>query len=77
MDLNQFPQELSILGTELTAFLECLNDFPESIDDVVESSISVLVAELKVSGQMYAPKVYLHSCTVQGIVLEGTSRLVL
>ena len=48
LELNEFPRELRGFRSELKTFLECLNEFPEAVDDIINSNISLLVDDLKV-----------------------------
>ena len=48
LDPEDFPEKISQFAEDVTAFLECLNEFPEFADEVVDASISAFKGDLKV-----------------------------
>ncbi|PFH49908.1 hypothetical protein AMATHDRAFT_146529 [Amanita thiersii Skay4041] len=54
LDAEDFPKQLELLATDLTTFLDCLNDFPEFTDEAVNTAIRAFERDLK----------YLSSCLI-------------
>ena len=48
LDPEDFPEKISQFAEDVTAFLECLNEFPEFADEVVDASILAFKGDLKV-----------------------------
>ena len=55
LDSEDFPKEMSQFAEDITVFLECLNEFPEFTDEVVNASILAFQGDLKV-GLNLAPR---------------------
>ena len=49
LDPEHFPKQMSQFAEDIVAFLECLNEFPEFTDEVVNASILAFQGDLKVS----------------------------
>ncbi|KAJ3866493.1 hypothetical protein EV359DRAFT_71777 [Lentinula novae-zelandiae] len=47
IDLEEFPNQFEALATEVTTFVNCLNEFPEFTDEAVNASISSFEGDLK------------------------------
>ncbi|KAJ3806883.1 hypothetical protein F5876DRAFT_90859 [Lentinula aff. lateritia] len=47
IDLEEFPNQFDALATEVTTFVNCLNEFPEFTDEAVNASISSFEGDLK------------------------------
>ncbi|KAJ3763939.1 hypothetical protein EV360DRAFT_91547 [Lentinula raphanica] len=47
IDLEEFPNQFEALATEVTTFVDCLNEFPEFTDEAVNASISSFEGDLK------------------------------
>jgi WD repeat-containing protein 26 len=47
LDLEDFPEQFEELATEVTTFVNCLNEFPEFTDEAVNASISSFEGDLK------------------------------
>lgn len=45
---EQFPKQMAHFAEDITTFLECLNEFPEFKDEVINESISAFLSDLKV-----------------------------
>lgn len=48
LDPEDFPDQLQSLARDVMTFLDCLNEFPEFNDEVVNASIQSLDCDLKV-----------------------------
>ena len=48
LDPEQFPEQMGHFAEDITTFLECLNEFPEFKDKVINESISAFLGDLKV-----------------------------
>ena len=48
LDPEDFPEQISQFAEDMTSFLECLNEFPEFTDEVVNASILAFQGDLKV-----------------------------
>lgn len=48
LDLEEFPEQMSRFAEDIMTFLECLIEFPEFTDEVVNASISSFHKDLKV-----------------------------
>jgi len=48
LDSEDFPEQIFQFAEDMTAFLECLNEFPEFTDEVVSASILAFQGDLKV-----------------------------
>ena len=48
LDPEDFPEQISQFAEDMTAFLECLNKFPEFTDEVVNASILAFHGDLKI-----------------------------
>ena len=48
LDPEDFPNQMSQFAEDVTAFLECLNEFPEFTDEVANASILAFQGDLKV-----------------------------
>lgn len=49
LDIEQFPHCLDALASDVTTFLNSLNEFPEFTDEAVNISILSFEGDLKVS----------------------------
>jgi hypothetical protein len=49
LDLEDFPNQFSLLAQEVVALLNCLNEFPEFTDEAVNASIQSFEVDLKAS----------------------------
>ena len=48
LDPEDFPKQMSQFAEEITVFLECLREFPEFTDEVVNASMLAFQVDLKV-----------------------------
>lgn len=48
LDPEFFPEQLDALATDVTTFLNCLNEFPEFTDEAVNASILSFEGDLRV-----------------------------
>ena len=55
LDPEDFPEQISQFAEDMTSFLECLNEFPEFTDEVVNASILAFQGDLKV-GLNFPPR---------------------
>ncbi len=51
LDIEQFPHHLDALASDVTTFLNSLNEFPEFTDEAVNISILSFEGDLKVSAR--------------------------
>ncbi|KAG6815849.1 hypothetical protein H0H87_010765 [Tephrocybe sp. NHM501043] len=47
LDLEEFPNQLKLLGKDVKTFLNCLNEFPEFTDEAVNASICAFEGDLE------------------------------
>ena len=48
VDLEDFPEQFAMFAEDIMNFLDCLNEFPEFIDEAMNSSINSFAHDLKV-----------------------------
>ena len=48
LDLEDFPEQISLFVEDIAVLLTCLNEFPEFVNDTVNASIAILQADLGV-----------------------------
>jgi hypothetical protein len=56
-DPESFPDQMEKFAEDITNFLECLNEFPEFTDEVVNASILAFQGDLKV--ELFSCRIYL------------------
>lgn len=60
LDLENFPEQISQLGEDVTTFLEYLNEFPEFTDEVANAAVLDFQKDLNVCLRMRLPSCYFY-----------------
>jgi len=77
-DLEDFPQQLELLASDLSTFLYSLNEFPEFTDKAIDAPIIAFEDDLKVSAILLSCiNNLVNSFLVLGFMFDGIRRWVL